>query len=253
MKKIFIILVVWVMSFSAYGTVLIFNNADGSLVGAYGLIPQAYGDYVAAAVQNGFGYGEGSHGWTPDVNVSYPIRSGNVETLFGWDYGYSGLVNVAYPWLITPGSYDDIEITFQPRNGKAVRLHSFDMGSYNGGYNLAWNVKNSVGQVLTSGTVYVTTAAPSHVVIDSNTAISSAKLILTVYTSFEGANAPNLAIDNIEFSEAALPPGQCGDESHPILLTDFNGDCQVNFEDFAILVLHWTECTNPNPPCNYLP
>jgi hypothetical protein len=38
-------------------------------------------------------------------------------------------------------------------------------------------------------------------------------------------------------------PGNCGDDSHPIPIGDFNHDCIVNFFDLAIFASHWLECT----------
>lgn len=38
----------------------------------------------------------------------------------------------------------------------------------------------------------------------------------------------------------------CGDECHPILIGDLNKDCYINFDDFAIYVSQWMECTHPD-------
>lgn len=35
--------------------------------------------------------------------------------------------------------------------------------------------------------------------------------------------------------------------------SDFEPDGGVDFADFAVIAEHWLECTNPYPPCNYLP
>ena len=39
---------------------------------------------------------------------------------------------------------------------------------------------------------------------------------------------------------------RCGDECHPILQGDINGDCYINFEDFALYALMWMSCTHPD-------
>jgi hypothetical protein len=39
---------------------------------------------------------------------------------------------------------------------------------------------------------------------------------------------------------------RCGDECHPILGGDLNGDCYVNFEDFKIYCELWLACTHPD-------
>ena len=41
----------------------------------------------------------------------------------------------------------------------------------------------------------------------------------------------------------ALP--QCGDPDRPYPVGDLNKDCRVNFQDLAMLTLHWLECTAP--------
>ena len=39
---------------------------------------------------------------------------------------------------------------------------------------------------------------------------------------------------------------RCGDECHPILQGDVNGDCYIDFEDFAIYADQWLSCTHPD-------
>ena len=39
----------------------------------------------------------------------------------------------------------------------------------------------------------------------------------------------------------------------PYPLTDLNLDQYVDFADFLIFSRHWLDCTDPNPPCNYVP
>lgn len=39
---------------------------------------------------------------------------------------------------------------------------------------------------------------------------------------------------------------RCGDECHPILGGDLNGDCYVDFEDFKIYCELWLACTHPD-------
>jgi probable HAF family extracellular repeat protein len=39
---------------------------------------------------------------------------------------------------------------------------------------------------------------------------------------------------------------KCGDECHPILQGDINGDCYVNLQDFALYSQRWLECTHPD-------
>jgi hypothetical protein len=253
-------------------------------------ISQNYGDNVSATIQGGFGYGKGLHGWTPDITVSYPIIDdldsnpyntlGTTLTqplrpyhgdLIGGKYvwGDSGLTNIIYPWLVDGYSicganppqnsdsytYADIEITFTAANGKHVRLYSFDLGTYDtivDFYNIDWEVRSGsdTGTVLKSGTA--TVAALQHVVIDANVAVSptNGKLVLIAYTSLLGTYAPNVAMDNIEFGEDLAT---CGDINHPYPTYDFNQDCKVDFKDLAFIAQNWQKCSDPKPPCSYLP
>lgn len=41
-------------------------------------------------------------------------------------------------------------------------------------------------------------------------------------------------------------PKKCGDECHPILQGDLNGDCYINFADFAVYAEQWLACTHPD-------
>jgi hypothetical protein len=45
----------------------------------------------------------------------------------------------------------------------------------------------------------------------------------------------------------------CGDPNHPLPPGDLNGDCYVNFFDFAVMAQNWLGCTSPDPNCGFLP
>jgi hypothetical protein len=40
----------------------------------------------------------------------------------------------------------------------------------------------------------------------------------------------------------------CGDDAHPYPVGDFNEDCVVDFNDYALLVANWLICTDVNCP-----
>ena len=44
---------------------------------------------------------------------------------------------------------------------------------------------------------------------------------------------------------------ECGDGLHPYPIGDFNEDCVVDVSDLSIFSIHWLDCTDGNPPCNY--
>ncbi|MGD0077288.1 MAG: hypothetical protein ABSB91_01530 [Sedimentisphaerales bacterium] len=45
----------------------------------------------------------------------------------------------------------------------------------------------------------------------------------------------------------------CGDPNHLPLAGDINGDCYVDFFDFALMAQNWLNCVAPGPPCNFMP
>ncbi len=220
--------------------VLTFDNADGSIIGGGGEIPQDYGDKIMARPQNGFNYG--GNDFVPDVNVSY-IDPADGSYMFGWTTGYNSLVNVVGGWLC------DVEITFTGLNGKQAVLYGFDLGVwpvYADGVFVNWTVRNGT-TILDSGEELIDSyMALKHVSLDP--AIAKANtLILTAW--IEGDQYGNFGIDNVIFDQS--PSFEiCGDSEHPIRATDLNRDCYVDAKDLAIMAEEWMSCTNPGSPCN---
>ena len=60
-------------------------------------------------------------------------------------------------------------------------------------------------------------------------------------------------LPNVGFRVARVSTAACGDPQHPYPTGDLNRDCYVNFDDMAILIAAWLNCTDPGPPCNYRP
>jgi len=52
--------------------------------------------------------------------------------------------------------------------------------------------------------------------------------------------------DKIVTAVFVAPEPVCGDECHPILQGDLNGDCYINFTDFVLYSNMWMSCTHPD-------
>ena len=45
----------------------------------------------------------------------------------------------------------------------------------------------------------------------------------------------------------------CGDPAHQPPPGDIDGDCFVDFFDFALMAQSWLDCVSPDPPCDFMP
>ena len=55
-----------------------------------------------------------------------------------------------------------------------------------------------------------------------------------------------MSADKVITAVFAAGERECGDDCHPILKGDLNGDCYINFEDFALYTANWLGCTHPD-------
>jgi len=55
-----------------------------------------------------------------------------------------------------------------------------------------------------------------------------------------------MSADKVITAVFAAGERECGDDCHPILKGDLNGDCYINFEDFALYTDNWLSCTHPD-------
>jgi len=49
------------------------------------------------------------------------------------------------------------------------------------------------------------------------------------------------------------PEPRCGDLDHPYPMGDVNKDCYFDMADISMMAADWLSCTNPNPPCGFVP
>jgi hypothetical protein len=186
---------------AAGATVLTF---DGSGLGPYAAVPEAYGDRVTSMndVGNGFEYALGE-GFTPNVVVDYLTA---VPPFTVFPSGYGDLVNV----IMINNSEGFGEVVLTPDPGFSVTLHSFDVAVYAGGPTPTDNrvrVLSAAGDVLFDSGDFLL-ALNSHQTFPTGpiTSTTALRIINTSNGGTAGFNA--LGLDNVSFSQAAVPePG----------------------------------------------
>lgn len=182
-------------------TVLTFD-ISGNTAGQ--LVQQAYGDNVTAATMGSFSYGS-AHGFTPDVTTSY-IGLGNQTDLNWWSTGYSDLTNVVE---YEPDGDPGYAISLGASTGNLVSLHDFDLGNFGAQITIpGLTVKDGTNNVLFSQSNFVLpgSGTMTHLHFDFNSApLTAQSLTITLDLSGLGGNSDNVGIDNIGFSQSAVP------------------------------------------------
>lgn len=177
-------------------TVLTF---EGMNLGNYGAILSNYGDRVTSPGASPTGtYLEGN-GWTGNVAVSH-----NTVTATGEEFAnsisywstYGDLNDVAF--ASSNGYY--LRIKFTPDEGYAVNLHSFDIASYLNAVRTAQRLRvmDLSGNILWSSEPTTLPSGPTHLSFSPEIS-STTGLIL------EMGNDWNIGIDNVSFSQTAVP------------------------------------------------
>jgi hypothetical protein len=271
MKKMFlisaIIASVTLVCLPAGATVMIFQDSSGNNLGndgdGYTRIPGDYGSYASGPVVGTYAYGAGTHGWTGDIEVALLSKdsAGNVPLVIWPGAGQAGgagdLAASVYVWTNDPAGYSaatDPIFHFKGHNGKGAVLYSLEVAGWGAYSGLPWDVKDKEGNVLQSGTVDVPVTGHATVTFDPAQCFNCDMTFHLYVDAISGET--NMAFDDFEFGEAANPPCaalKCGDPGYAPPAMDLNGDCHVDFKDLWIFVQNWMKCTDPNPPCNYLP
>jgi hypothetical protein len=171
-------------------------------------VNDGYGDNVTSTSMFGglFQYGS-SQGFTPNIVVNYDTDPNAIPLT--WRYDFGDLTRVIY---VNPTT-GIMTIRFTADPGYNVRLHSFDLG----GWNQSDYVINgiSVTDVSNNDALYgavnvnVLGAGPTHTDIDFNSPFQGQILDLTINASNLGSSADNIGIDNIVFSQVAIPEPSC--------------------------------------------
>ncbi|MEZ6233860.1 MAG: GC-type dockerin domain-anchored protein [Phycisphaerales bacterium] len=170
-------------------------------------IDQAYGDRVTSGVMGPFTYGV-SQGFTPDAEVDYSVGPMSPAT---WTTGYGDLTDVL---IDSATGFGFIEIVITADPGYWVLLHSFDMAARTNAFATdpiinAVIVKGGDGRDLfvQSG---VSIARTTRSTFEFSTSPPRSGLLrIRVDSNNLGALSDAIAIDNITFSQAPIPPGAC--------------------------------------------
>lgn len=165
-------------------------------------VPDNYGDRVISATTDGFNYGT-DFGFTPNVIVEFD-PDGNFQQYNAWT-GYAGLDRaLGHDLFGVPG-----EIRLLPDPGFNVVLHSFDIGVWQRDFSNSrirvFSLANDTTPLFDTGLTTLE-LRPNGAVNPDNYAytfapglVSSAGLRIVIN------DLGNLAIDNLSFSQTAVP------------------------------------------------
>ncbi|MGJ3241800.1 MAG: hypothetical protein ACFE0O_02415 [Opitutales bacterium] len=197
------------MAFSGFslvplqGSVLIFEPSSGSFSSG-ATLSQDYGDNIAATIQDGFAYGS-DYGFTPNVSVEYgggPDPVDGYAVFWGPDFG--DLDNV----VEAESEPNGLQIRLVAEPGYQVALHGFDLAGWpEADYTInAVRVRGSDDAILfESLNTFIAGAGPAHTSFDFATAWLSSTIKIEWDSSNLGGSSDNIGIDNISFSQVAIP------------------------------------------------
>ena len=173
---------------------------DISGISNFDNVDQGYGDNISAATIGGFSYGA-EEGFTPNLTVDY---GGSDPSL--WTNGYGSLTNVLFENQDNTGV---LVITISAEPGYEARLHRFDLSAFNSVFSSSPTI-DTVG-VGTAGAVEafrqddVVISETDFTQFSFTPTIQSSEIIIVVDARNLGGLNDDIAIDNIVFSQVAVP------------------------------------------------
>lgn len=164
---------------------------------------QAYGDRVAAEVQDNATYGVGAEGFTPNVLVSYGVPANG--SLIRWTTDYGDLTNILEN-EVDGSAYVDVLFTADP--GYMVTLFGFDLAGWlRADYTLPAGVRVTSGAdtLFSQSNVLVqgNGVGPQHTTFDFGAGLTGQTLALRIDLTGMGNNSDNIGLDNIRFGQVA--------------------------------------------------
>jgi len=179
----------------AGATILTFDVAGG--VSDHQIMPQDYGDNVAASLQAGHAYGVGAEGFTPNVVVDYGMP-GEIPAL--WRTGYGDLVNAHFNDADGDTTFT---IRFTADSGFSVQLYGFDLASFtNAGQTIqGYGVRDLSDNSTLAGAGATAVTGTTHLEVAFATLLEASALELFVDLTGLGTVSDNIAIDNIRFGQ----------------------------------------------------
>jgi hypothetical protein len=169
-------------------------------------MPQTYGDRVIAPTVGTFNYGTGG-GFTPNVVVDYQGSVAGVPNLNYWSTNYNQLVDVVE---YEPDGANGYQIILTADPGFTVSLESFDLGNFGAALTMPGvRVLGADGSVLFSRTNFgIAAQSGPHTDFDFSPFLTDTRLTIDINTTGLGGNSDNIGLDNIRFSQTAIPePG----------------------------------------------
>jgi len=158
-------------------------------------VNQTYGDNITATTIGGFSYGA-AEGFTPNVTVTY----GDTDPAL-WTTGYGNLTNVLFEDADATGI---LTITFDADPGYEVRLHSFDLASFSGDRIVDLVDVNSASSSLFSENNSLISGTTS-TLYNFVSPLQADDIIISIDARNLGSNNDDIGIDNIVFSQVAVP------------------------------------------------
>ena len=179
----------------ANGAVLTFDIAG---IGNFDNVAQNYGDRITATTIGNFSYGA-AEGLTPNVEIDYGSTDPSL-----WTTGYGDLTNVLFENVDNTGF---LTITLMADPGFEVILHSFDVASFSSSDDTIDLV--GVGDAPLSSSLFGETnaiiSATTSTAYDFLTPLQASEVVITIDSRNIGSSNDNIGIDNITFSQVAIP------------------------------------------------
>lgn len=163
---------------------------------------QGYGDNVTSTSAGSFSYGVGAEGFTPNVTAQY----GTLDPAL-WTTGYGDLANVLFEDQDASGI---LTITFTADAGYNAVLHGFDLAAYTTAFSNDPTVQSITVTDGGANTYYSQTngvvSRTGHTGYDfSANPIAGSVLKISIDARNLGSLNDDIAIDNIRFSQQAVP------------------------------------------------
>lgn len=162
-------------------------------------ISQNYGDNITATTMGSFSYGA-TEGFTPNITVAY----GDSDPAL-WIAGYGNLTNVLIEDADNTGILTVI-LTADP--GYEVVLHEFDVAGFDTVFATAptidlVDVSNTSSSIFNLADALISDTTSTH--FDFTPTLQSSQLTITIDARNLGGLNDDIAIDNIVFSQVAVP------------------------------------------------
>lgn len=190
---------------TANATILTFDRVSPGPFGSGNVLPQNYGDNVAAALQDGYSY-DLTFGATPNIEVDWNTGPDSVDGFaVYWSTSFGDLFGVIEAEPEPSGT----QFTLKADPGFLVELHGFDMA----GWPTATYTINSVrvldgndNELFAVTNPVILGAGPAHTSFDFQVPLTAPVIKIEWDSTNLGGSSDNIGMDNIAFSQAIPEP-----------------------------------------------